>query len=491
MVFNSFEFYLFFAAVVGIYFWLPHGWRWCMLLAASCYFYMAFVPAYILILLATILIDYWAGILIEKSQGPKRKTFLIISIISTCLVLFIFKYFNFFNANMSKLAEFLHWNYPVENLSILLPIGLSFHTFQSLSYVIEVYRGRQKAERHFGIYSLYVMFFPQLVAGPIERPQNLLHQFYEKHSCDYARVTDGLKLMLWGMFKKTVIADRLAVVVDTVYGSPSEFTGVAYIVATVFFAFQIYCDFSGYSDIAIGAAQVLGFRLMDNFNRPYFARSVAEFWKRWHISLSTWFKDYLYIPLGGSRVAVPRMCLNLMITFVISGLWHGASWTYVIWGALNGALLVGSILTRDIRQKWVKMTGLASRPRLHRAVSVIITFTLICFTWIFFRADTVKDACMITGGIGHLFVQAATLDFSFLKDISKIESWGINKFQFGIALVMIGVMEAMHMIQRHANIRHMLRGMPVWQRWPIYYAFMFAIIIFGQGNPKQFIYFQF
>lgn len=264
---------------------------------------MAFIPVYILILFVTICIDYFAGIFIEISSGKMKKYFLFFSIISTCLVLFIFKYFNFFNSNFSSLANFLHLKYPVRIIEIILPIGLSFHTFQSLSYVIEVYRGHQKAERHFGLYSLYVMFYPQLVAGPIERPQNLLHQFREIHSFDYQRITDGLKLMAWGLFKKVVIADRLALLVNQVYGNIQGYSGLSLIVATVFFAFQIYCDFSGYSDIAIGTAQVMGFKLMDNFNRPYFSKSISEFWKRWHISLSSWFRDYIYISLGGRKVS--------------------------------------------------------------------------------------------------------------------------------------------------------------------------------------------
>ncbi|OFZ56311.1 MAG: alginate O-acetyltransferase, partial [Bacteroidetes bacterium RIFCSPHIGHO2_02_FULL_44_7] len=319
MLFNSLQFLIFFPTVTTLYFILPHRFRWFLLLIASCIFYMAFIPAYILILLVTIVVDYIAGILIEKSQGKKRKLYLLISIVANIGFLAFFKYYNFASTNLTELAQFLHWNYSVPVLSIILPIGLSFHTFQAMSYTIEVYRGKQVAERHFGIYALYVLFYPQLVAGPIERPQNLLHQFREEHSFDYRRVTDGLKLMLWGLFKKVVIADRAAVFVDTVFNSPGDFQGVSFIIAAALFSFQIYCDFSGYSDIAIGAAQVMGFKLMDNFNRPYFSKSIAEFWKRWHISLSTWFKDYLYIPLGGNRVGKPRWYFNLFFVFLLSG----------------------------------------------------------------------------------------------------------------------------------------------------------------------------
>ena len=295
MLFNSLHFLVFFVVVTTTYFVIPHKYRWFLLLASSCYFYMAFVPIYILILGFTIVIDYFAGILIENTKGKKKRLFLIASLIANIGVLAVFKYYNFLNDNLNILLHGIGYQNPIPHLSILLPIGLSFHTFQAMSYTIEVYHGKQKAERHFGIYSLYVMFYPQLVAGPIERPQNLLHQFYEKHYFDYQRVTDGLKLMAWGLFKKVIIADRLATVVDNVYNNPLEHTGLSFIIATIFFSFQIFCDFSGYSDMAIGAAQVMGFKLMKNFDRPYHSKSIHEFWGRWHISLSTWFKDYLIL----------------------------------------------------------------------------------------------------------------------------------------------------------------------------------------------------
>lgn len=256
MVFNSFSFVVFFAVVTTLYFWLPHKVRWLLLLLASCVFYMAFIPYYILILLVTIAIDYYAGIKIEESDGNKKKLYLILSVVSTCLVLIVFKYYNFFISNINDIATFFHWNSSLKLLGVILPIGLSFHTFQSLSYVIEVYRGKQKAERNFGIYSLYVMFYPQLVAGPIERPQNLLHQFYDEHVFEYSRVTRGLQRMLWGFFKKIVIADNLAFYVNKVFETPHAFEGLAFVLATFFFAIQIYCDFSGYSDIAIGTGGV-------------------------------------------------------------------------------------------------------------------------------------------------------------------------------------------------------------------------------------------
>ena len=395
MLFNSFHFLFFFVIITSLYFLLPYNKRWALLLAGSCYFYMAFVPLYILILAFTIVIDYVAGIYIENSKGRRRKHFLILSLIANIGVLAVFKYYNFINENFSYLLQGFALKNPIPHLSILLPIGLSFHTFQAMSYTIEVYRGHQKAERHFGIYSLYVMFYPQLVAGPIERPQNLLHQFREKFDFDYVRVVNGLKLILWGLFKKIVIADRLAIYVNAVYNHADQHNGTTFILATFFFAIQIYCDFSGYSDIAIGCAKVMGFKLMTNFNRPYFSRSISEFWKRWHISLSTWFKDYFYISLGGNKVSVPRWYFNLFIVFLVSGIWHGANWTFIIWGALNGFYLVFAVITQNTRDKINRMSGISKLPKLHYFLQVITTFILCCFAWIFFRANNVNDAFTI------------------------------------------------------------------------------------------------
>jgi D-alanyl-lipoteichoic acid acyltransferase DltB (MBOAT superfamily) len=460
-----------------------------MLLAASCIFYMAFIPVYIFILGITILIDYTAALWIASSEGRKKKLYLIISIISTCLVLFVFKYFNFFNSNFARIASFFHWKYPIEIINIILPIGLSFHTFQSLSYVIEVYRGNQKPERHFGVYALYVMFYPQLVAGPIERPQNLLHQFHEEHFINYSRITDGLKLMAWGMFKKVVIADRLAILVNQVYNDPTVYSGFPLILATVFFSFQIYCDFSGYSDIAIGSAQVMGFRLMDNFNRPYFSKSVAEFWKRWHISLSSWFRDYLYISLGGKKVGNSRWQFNLFFTFLVSGLWHGANWTFVAWGAINGLFLLCSIWTKKLREKIVAVSGIYRFPRFYKYMRVLFVFSLISFAWIFFRAKNISDAYYI---ITHMFKNLINVNVISKNLLIISHGWlKLTGYEIIISILMILFMEAVHLIQRHGSIRRMLSEKPVWVRWSIYFIITYSIIFFGVFDNTQFIYFQF
>lgn len=491
MLFNSVQFLIFFPVVSFLYFMIPHRFRWAMLLVASCIFYMAFIPAYISILAVTIVIDYIAGIWIEKEGEPgKKKFFLIVSIISTCLVLFVFKYFNFFNSNFAAIAGLLHWNYPIGTLRIILPIGLSFHTFQSLSYVIEVYRGHQKAEKNFGIYALYVMFYPQLVAGPIERPQNLLHQFYEEHKVDYRRITEGLRLMLWGLFKKMVVADRLAVFVNQVYNNAGDYKGATLLIATMFFAFQIYCDFSGYSDIALGSAKVMGFTLMKNFDRPYASKSIHEFWKRWHISLSTWFKDYLYISMGGNRVPKWRWRLNLMITFTVSGFWHGANWTFIIWGALNGFYLVASLVTADMRKKMLELTRLNRLPRLHKVVQVLITFLLTCFAWIFFRANSLGDAVhiitqMFNGG-GQWFDPATLAE--------AIKASGLGTINFAFAISAVVVMEVLQYLMSKQDLVEGFRRKPMFLRWVCYYALLLAVIIFGMyGSTHQieFIYFQF
>ncbi len=488
MLFNSFSFLIFFPTVTGLYFLVPHSYRWVLLLVASCVFYMAFIPVYILVLAMTIVIDYTAGILIERTEGRERKWFLIMSIVSTCGVLFIFKYFNFFNANLAQLAQFLHWNYPVESLSLVLPIGLSFHTFQSLSYVIEVYRKNFKAERHFGIYALYVMFYPQLVAGPIERPGNLIHQFYEKHSFDDQRVIDGLKLMLFGFFKKIVIADKLAILVEQVYGHPTQYTGLPLILAALFFGFQVFCDFSGYSDIAIGAAQVMGFRLVDNFNRPFFySTSTADLWRRWHMSLMSWFRDYVYIPLGGNRTGKGRWYLNIFITFTLSGLWHGAHWGMILWGSLNGCYLIWGNWTQSFREKWVQKVGFNRFPTLCRGVQATFVFLLFCFTLILFRTKNLSDAFYM---ISHLGVGLGDLE-GIKVSYKNLFELGLSRNEFVYALMSIGLMEWIHKIEKQDKMRHLFSERPIWVRWPLYYAMVLFLIFFGEYNDHVFFYFQF
>ena len=476
MLFNSIDFVFFFIVVTTLYFLIAHKYRWLLLLVSSCYFYMSFVPIYILILGFTIIIDYFAGIFLETSTGKKRKLFLIGSLIANIGVLAVFKYYNFLNDNISMLLHGAGYKNPIPYLSILLPIGLSFHTFQAMSYTIEVYRGNQKAERHFGIYALYVMFYPQLVAGPIERPQNLLHQFYDKHEFDYDRVVDGLKLMLWGLFKKIVIADRLAIYVNVVYGRYETHSGLTLLMATVFFSFQIYCDFSGYSDIAIGAARVMGFKLMTNFNRPIFAKSTGEFWKRWHISLSTWFKDYLYFPLGGNRVAIPRLYINLFIVFVISGLWHGANWTFIVWGAINGFYLIFGLITKKYRDKFNTIIGLDKHPALHTFIQVTTVFILVCLVRVFFRSKNIPEAIYILKKI-----------FSFSGPLWT-EGTSMVVMSFSAIIILLVVELKMEYYKGNFSLfnneNRIIRKLS-------YAALIIMILLFGVFDGGQFIYFQF
>lgn len=458
---------------------MPHKYRWFHLLVASCVFYMAFIPVYILILFFTIIIDYIAGIAIENAKFERRKLFLIISIVANVLVLAIFKYYNFFTENINDFFQAYNiTTYDLPYLNIILPIGLSFHTFQAMSYTIEVYRGKQKAERHFGIYSLYVMFYPQLVAGPIERPQNLLPQFKEKHNFSSQNLSDGLRLMLWGFFKKLVIADRLSQYVDIVYSNPGDYHYLNLIIATVFFAIQIYCDFSGYSDIAIGAAKTMGFHLMTNFNRPYFAKNIQEFWKKWHISLSTWFRDYLYISLGGNRVGIKRMYFNVSVVFLLSGFWHGANWTYIVWGALHTVFIIAYMLYHQYSKFKIP------KNKILNFVSILFTFILVSFAWIYFRANSIDDANLIAKNIFSLNNTAPFLNV--LKDAKSLSEFGMTSIWVGIAMTFL-----MFYIEKKLPAR--LENLD--KRPFINIAFcticLTLIILLGVFSKESFIYFQF
>lgn len=493
MLFNSIAFLIFFPLVVGLFFSIPRRFQWMLLLAASSYFYMAFVPKYILILLFLIVVDFFLGLAIERQEGVRRKVLLIVSICTNLGTLFLFKYFNFFNENITLLADAIGWNYSIEALKIILPLGLSFHVFQSLSYVIEVYRRAHQAERHIGIYALYVMFFPQLVAGPIERPQHLLPQLHEEKVFLYERALDGLTIMLWGFFKKLVIADQLAVVVDHVFGNLYTSNPTVILIAVILFAYQLYCDFSGYSDIAVGSARVLGYELMQNFERPYRARSIAEFWRRWHISLSNWLRDYLYYPLAiswrswgkaGSHIA-------LFITFVLIGLWHGANWTFIILGAIHGAYLVLGQLTKNLRTRMAERIGVSRWPRLHEAWQVLAVFSLVAFSWIFFRAPSFHDAWYIVSVLPEGV--AAVFDLEYLRyQVLTVAALGIPKLFLLLRVLAIAFME---IVERYttstAAIRSKMILWPLGWRLAAYYVVVFWILLLGNFGAQSFIYFQF
>lgn len=464
MLFNSLQFLVFFAFVVSFYYAIPHRSRWVILLLASSYFYMVFVPEYILILFGIILIDYLAAFLIDRTKGAARKFSLAISLVVNLGVLCYFKYYNFFLDNIASLLDSFHLQNPLPFINVVLPIGLSFHTFQAMSYTIEVYRGNQKPEKHIGIYALYVLFFPQLVAGPIERPQNLLPQFHKEQVFSNINLRTGLLLMAWGFFKKVVIADRLAVAVDDYYANITTRSAGDVWIAVCFYSIQIYCDFSGYSDIAVGAAKTLGVNLMENFRNPYLATSLTEFWRRWHISLSTWFRDYLYIPMGGNRVSTKKMCFILLLVFLLSGLWHGARYTFLAWGLIHATFLIIEHLLRGKQPA-------AGNP-VSKIISIAYVFFITTLAWIFFRAYSVSDAFYI---IEKLF----TLN-SYYWDVINMN---LNELIFSCILIII-------LIAGERPVKSFAVS-----NSPRYYSLLWSLIItcyiFGVFNYKQFIYFQF
>ena len=472
MVFNSIAFLIFLPIVVLLFYLLPHKWRWQMLLAASCVFYMWFVPKYILILLVTIVIDYSAGVLMERyaDQHKLKKTFFVISIVSTLAVLLVFKYLNFLTANLDQLCASLGMETHLLT-HIILPIGLSFHTFQSMSYVIEVFRGHQKAERHFGYYALYVMFFPQLVTGPIERPGNLLHQLHEEKEFRYENISKGMRLILFGFFVKMVVADHLGEYVDEVYGHLDEYNSWSVLGCMFFYSFQIYCDFFGYSTIALGSAKLMGFDLMDNFRSPYLSKNIAEFWHRWHISLSTWFRDYVYIPLGGSRVKFGRWAFNILVVFVLSGIWHGAAWTFLLWGFAHGLLhilekaLRNRFPSKESQSKWVKI-GVD-------ALCVLKTFVLVTLFWVVFRATDLEH-------LKAIFVTAFT-NFGGGEQMSvKPGMW-----------IYLGLFILSDIVLRNTRFDAWCEGKPMVVRWLIYAVLVFMVIACSSVKNFPFIYFQF
>lgn len=462
MLFNSLLFVVFFLAVTSLYYILPSKIRWLWLLAASCYFYMYFKPEYILIIFFTIVVDYIAGLLIEKTSGAKRKLLLLVSIVVNVGVLAFYKYFNFFAGNVNLLLGHAHVR-PIPLIDFILPIGLSFHTFQAMSYTIEVYRGNQKAEKHLGIYALYVMFYPQMVAGPIERPQHILPQLHSKIRFSSKNLSLGIFLIIVGLFKKIVIADRLGLYVDPVFSNPHARSSLDLLLATYFFAFQIYCDFSGYSDIAVGAALTLGIELMRNFNMPYISQNISEFWHRWHISLSTWFRDYLYIPLGGSHVSFPRTCRNLLIVFLISGLWHGANWKYLIWGLVHGCLIILYLIFK-------KNKLLSGR---YRFINWLVTFNLVCLAWVFFRAETVADAGYILGRI------------CAFSSLSYTAGALMSSHEVVFCMAIVGALVAGERYLRD------FKDFSAIKRASLAATLLLICYFFGIFNEAQFIYFQF
>lgn len=471
MLFNTIDFAIFLPVVVLVYYLIPYKLRWVLLLAASYYFYMSWKVEYIVLIILSTLVDYFSGIQMEKR--PDRKSRLPWLILSLCVnlgLLFFFKYFNFAAENLNLLFQKVGLAKELPMMQLLLPVGISFYTFQTLSYSIDVYFGRQKAEKHLGYFALYVSFFPQLVAGPIERYSRLAPQFRINHVLSYENVANGLRLILYGLFIKMVIADNIAGIVDQVYAHPENFASPDILKGIFFYSFQIYSDFFGYSTIAIGSALLLGIRIMDNFKSPYLAKNISEFWQRWHISLSTWFRDYLYYPLGGNRVSKQRWVLNILIVFLISGLWHGANWTFIIWGLLFGLLYVSERVV-NVLFRWQKIYPAFSAGHILLALK---TFLLVTILWVFFRSQSFEGAISL---FGRLF-QNAPLDPRAL--LIPLSTW--------VFLLLFIISDILLYNKRFDS---WVGGMPYLFRWCIYGVLLFGIIAFAGVENFPFIYFQF
>lgn len=506
MLFNSFSYLLFFPIVVLLYFAFPHRIRYVWLLISSYYFYMSWNPKYALLIALSTFITYLSGLLIGREnqlidgKGGLKKTvarksllrkrlWVFLSMASNLAILFLFKYFDFFISNANKALAYLGMELLDPAFDVILPVGISFYTFQALSYTMDVYRKDIYVEKNLLKYALFVSFFPQLVAGPIERSKNLLVQISRRHYFDYERVRKGLLLMLWGLFLKLVVADRVAVLVNQVYNSYADYEGLVLVLATLFFGIQIYCDFASYSLIAKGSAQVMGFRLMDNFRQPYFAKSIGGFWRRWHISLSSWFRDYLYIPLGGNRKGNLRKYLNIMIVFLVSGLWHGANWTFVVWGFLHGIFQVIGQASRPAKVWIAKTFNIGLESYSYKTMQIITTYILVNFAWIFFRAPGIRSALGIVKRMFSIWNPWILTDGT-LYDLGL----SIGSFRLGISSIALLFLVSIAQY-KGIHIREGLERQGFIFRWLIYLSLIFSIIIFGIYGPgysaSQFIYFQF
>ncbi len=499
MLFNSIDFLIFFPIVLSVYFIIPNSRiKQLWLLASSYYFYMCWNARYAILILTSTFITYLSGILLEKvkqadliseKQVLYKRSIVAGSLLSNLGILFYFKYINFTIDVISRIFTHVHIQLNMPSFDIMLPVGISFYTFQALSYTMDVYRDEIYAEKDFFQYALFVSFFPQLVAGPIERSKNLLKQLAVPKNFNFENFREGILLMIWGYFLKIVIADRLSIFIDRVYGDHSVYGGWYLIVATIFFAVQIYCDFGGYSTIAMGAAKILGIDLMENFDAPYLSTSVAGFWRKWHISLTSWFKDYLYIPLGGSRKGKFRKYMNKMSVFLVSGLWHGAQFSFIMWGGMNGAYQVIGEILQPVRDKLVSVLHLNRHSIGHKLVHVFGTFVLVDLSWVFFRAKGVKEAFSM---IKSIF----TVNNLYVLFDGSIYNCGLDMANFWLAIICIGILLFADVCKyRKIRIRDVIIAQDYWFRWLIIASSVCMILLLGKWGPSfdkaSFIYFQF
>lgn len=482
MLFNSLKFGIFLPIVFVIYWLSPKKFKWVVLLISSYYFYMSWNVKYVVLILGTTFISYLCALLLERSNSKKlKKLYLALTLIICLGVLFFFKYFNFISSSITEFFQMIAIPLHPITLNLLLPVGISFYTFQTFGYVIDVYRGDVKAEKHFGKYATFISFFPQLVAGPIERTRNLLPQIKNLSEFDYQKAIYGLKIMAWGFFKKVAVADALAVSVDSVYNNLGDYRGFSLVFASFLFAFQIYCDFSGYSDIAVGTAKLFGIDLMRNFNSPYFSASIKEFWSRWHISLSQWFRDYIYIPLGGNRCSKVRNSFNLIVTFLLSGLWHGANWTFVIWGFLHGVMQIAEkfLIKRSNRKRNFEFS-------LRWALSVIVVFVLCTVAWVFFRAASIEDAIYV---FKNAFLGLGD-PWSYIRN--GLSSMGISMKELIAIAIPLTLLFAYDFANLKTDVITWISNRKVLVRWVVYISLFFIIVFLRPVNSGgEFIYFQF
>jgi len=494
MTFNTFTFYLFFTVIVLVNYILPKRWRWVWLLVFSYTFYSLSNIKYSAVLLTCTGISYGAGQMIAKAEDNElKKTWMLLGIILNVGILILFRYMNFFFDSITAAAAAAGYQWTFRGIELLFPIGISFYTFQVISYLLDVYSGKVKAEINFAHYALYVSFFPQLLIGPIERYNHLKPQLLNPKPFEYQDFVDSIVRIGWGLFKKLLIADRLAVVVNTVFAAPQDFGSPKLIVAIIAFSFQIYIDFSAYSDIAIGTASILGINLIENFNRPYFAKSIIDFWRRWHISLNNWLRDYIFIRLNYKhRRKKPRklwISIDVMTTFFISGLWHGASWTFVIWGMLHGLYQIIEIFTQKIRDKVVNRLNIDRSTFAHKTFQVLFTFGLVSFAWLFFKASSISEAF-------HILKSIITFDGITTEKawIFKDGSLGLDNKDFWMMTHTLAILMIVEFVQRKHDLLVMLNKQPTWFRWTVYLLLFFSITIFGfygEANAVDFVYFQF
>lgn len=479
MLFNSYAFAIFLPIVFFIYWAIPHKARWILLLIASYYFYMCWNPKYVVLIFGTTVVSYVAALLIDGTDNKEVKKIVLTTTVIVCMgVLFLFKYFNFTLESISSFLGMFAIPFSPVTLKLLLPVGISFYTFQTMSYVIDVYRGNVKAEKHFGYYATFISFFPQLVAGPIERTSNLLPQIKSEKHFDYEKASYGIRLMVWGFFKKLVVADNFSVYVDRIFNNIGDYQGSALLIASFLFTIQIYCDFSGYSDIAIGTAKLMGVDLIKNFNSPYFSASVKEFWQRWHISLSTWFRDYVYIPLGGNRCSRFKHNRNLLLTFLVSGIWHGANWTFVVWGGIHGIVQI-------LESSFLKSTGKKELSKNMWWLRVLLVFVFCDFAWIFFRANSIMEALY---AFRYMFVGLGN-PVSYLYN--GFADMGLTMATLILFVIYLCILCAYDYYALKGDVIRWIGKRKKAVRYFIYFMFLTIIMCCRASGEAAFVYFQF